>query len=163
MAIKINRPPTPEPSPRALPLPEVVRDTLSDLLMRPCSVTKSDSTNVALLGVFCDASGKPLAALGADWSFCALSAAALAMMPASTALEQAAAKELDETLQSCFFEVVNVLSRLLNGESVSHLKLTELLDASSPLLLEMEAGRSRHLEITIESYGTGKMSIYSLG
>lgn len=161
--MKVVKGPSPERTPRPVPIQEAVRDTLSDLLMKVCSVSKAEDTKVALMGVFRDAAGMPTAAVAGDWFFCAFSAAALAMVPPRTAMEQAEAGELDETLHECFYEVANVLSRLFNGESVSHLRLTELVDASSPIVADFQKGKSRHLDVLIESYGTGRIGLYTLG
>lgn len=163
--MKIVRP-TAEPSrdPRPLPIQEAVRDTLGDLLGRTCSVSKAASpTEVAFLGVFSDKNGNTVAGLGGDFAFSAFSAAALAMVPPGTAREQVEAQELDETLKECFYEVTNVLSRLFNGESVSHLKLTALVEGSDPRVRELESGASRHFDVLIDGYGHARVGLFAIG
>ncbi len=163
--MKIVRPAASSPrEPRPLPIQEAVRDTLGDLLGRTCSVSKAAApTEVAFLGVFSDKDGNAIAGLGGDFAFAAYTAAALAMVPAPTAREQVEARALDETLRECFYEVTNVLSRLFNGESVSHLKLTALIEGSDPQVAELQGGASRHLDVLIDGYGNARVGLFAIG
>ena len=163
--MKIVRPASQTPrEPRPLPIQEAVRDTLGDLLGRTCSVSKaSEPADVAFLGVFSDKDGNTIAGLGGDFAFSAFTAAALAMVPPGTAREQAEARQLDETLKECFYEVTNVLSRLFNGESVSHLKLTALVEGSDPRVTELQSGASRHFDVLIDGYGHTRVGLFAIG
>ena len=119
-----------------MPIPEDVRDFLGDLLGRPVSVTKAstrldftDDPERWVTGLYVDDHGTLIGACISDLSLAGdRRCAALAMMPAAAAEEAVDSGRLDDGLRDNFYEVANILSRLLNGPSVPHLRLTELVD-----------------------------------
>lgn len=153
---------------RRMPIPEEVRDFLGDLLGKPVSVTKasnkidfSDEDQSYVTGLYVDDHDRLIGACISDIPLAATAGAALAMMPASVAKEAADAGKLEEGLRDNFYEVVNILSRLLNGPSVPHLRLTELVDgvpADVTALIEKAKGR-RNYDVTVVGYSGGRMGL----
>ena len=89
--------------------------------------------------------------------------AALAMIPKPVAEESITAGELEEGLHENFHEVANIATALVNGPSVPHLKIRELVtgipDEVRDLMLRA-AGR-RTYEVLIPDYGEGKLALYA--
>ena len=56
-----------------------------------------------------------------------------------------------------------MLSRLFNGESVSHLKLTALVEGSDQRVVELQSGASRHFDVLIDGYGHAHVGLFALG
>lgn len=151
-----------------MPIPEEVRDFLGDLLGKPVSVSKASSkidfTEEAdgyVTGLYVDDKNHLIGACISDISLAATAGAALAMMPASVAKEAVDAGKLEEGLRDNFYEVVNILSRLLNGPSVPHLRLTELVDGvpdDVAQLIEKAKGRKNY-DVTVVGYAGGRMGL----
>lgn len=152
--------------PRPLPVLEPLRDMLGELLGRSVEVDKAPSCNVERLsyvGLYVVADETTVAGVAADLSFAAYSAAALAMVPLAGANMQVEAGQLDSTFTACFYEVANVLSRLFNGESVSHLKLSELVRASDERAKALFQGTSKAFDVYVDGYGHGRLELYATG
>ena len=152
---------------RRMPIPEDVRDFLGDLLGKPVSVTKAsqidfnDEPEQYVTGLYVDDHDRLIGAFIADIPLAATTGAALAMMPAAVAKEAADKGKLEEGLRDNFYEIVNILSRLLNGPSVPHLRLTELVDGVPGdvlQLIEKAKGRKQY-DVTVVGYAGGKMSL----
>ena len=97
----------------------------------------------------------------ADLSLAASAGAALAMMPTVVAKESVDAGELSEGLRDNFYEVANILSRLLNGPSVPHLRISELTPGVPDHVLELKgkAAGLKHYDVTIVDYAGGSMAL----
>lgn len=153
-------------APRPLPILEAIRDMLADLfgvavVVDP--VRTPPPCAVDLVGIYALADGSPAAGVGARIADAALLGAALAMVPPTTALEQAQSGQLDETLHACFYEVANVLSRLFNGESFDHLRLTELVGTSHDQAVQLtQAEMRRVFDVFVTGYGTARLEMFSL-
>lgn len=155
---------------RRMPIPEAVRDFLGDLLGKPVSVTKRPVADfdldeqVWLTGRFVDDAGVLIGACVADLSLAANAGAALAMISAQVAKEAVAAGVLADNLRENFYEVVNIVSALLNGPSVPHLRLGELVDGVPADVVELAAraaGR-KHYDVTIVGYDGGVLALIGI-
>jgi len=152
---------------RRMPIPEDVRDFLSDLLGKPVAVSKGaklpfgDDPTRFVTGVYIEDDGQLGGACIADLSLAASVGAALAMMPTVVAKESVDAGELSEGLRDNFYEVANILSRLLNGPSVPHLRISELAAGVPDHVLELsgKAAGLKHYDVTIVDYAGGSMAL----
>ena len=151
---------------RRMPIPEDIRDFLSDLLGKPVAVSKGqklsfDDPTRFVTGVYIEDDGTLGGACIADLSLAASAGAALAMMPTVVAKESVDAGELSEGLRDNFYEVANILSRLLNGPSVPHLRISELAAGVPDQVMELsgKAAGLKHYNVTIVDYAGGSMSL----
>ena len=70
------------------------------------------------------------------------------------------AKRIDGALRENVHEIVNVMSALLNGALLAHLRLSEVVDGVPADVIEL-AGRGtghKHDDVTIDGYGDGAMA-----
>ena len=151
---------------RRMPIPEDIRDFLSDLLGKPVAVSKGqklsfDDPTRFVTGIYIEDDGTLGGACIADLSLAASAGAALAMMPTVVAKESVDAGELSEGLRDNFYEVANILSRLLNGPSVPHLRISELAAGVPDQVMELsgKAAGLKHYNVTIVDYAGGSMSL----
>jgi hypothetical protein len=152
-----------------MPIPEDVRDFFGDLLGRSVSVAKRPVTDLSQLdpdekwvtGLYVSQKDALIGACVADLQLAANAGAALAMISEQVAKESVAAGELGENLRDNFYEVVNILSALLNGPSVPHLRLTELVDGipDDVVALSKRAGGNKHYDVTIVGYAGGTLAL----
>jgi hypothetical protein len=100
----------------------------------------------------------------ADLRLAANAGAALAMISEQVAKESIAAGELGENLRDNFYEVVNIVSALLNGPSVPHLRLTEMVDGIPDEVIELSkraAGNKRY-DVAIVGYQGGTLGLIGI-
>ena len=152
-----------------MPLPERLRDFLGDLFGQAVAVDKAKEFDFAdedlslYTGVFVDDTGAVAGACVADLAFVARSGAALAMIPRPVADEAISKGALEDNLRENFYEVANIATGLLNGPSVPHIKISELVegvpDAVRDLLLRA-AGR-RSYSIALGDYGNGTFALFT--
>jgi hypothetical protein len=155
---------------RRMPIPEDVRDFLGDLLGKPVSVSKKPVTDLSSIdleeekwvtGLYVNDKNALIGACLADLKLAANCGAALAMISEQVAKESIAAGELGDNLRENFYEVVNIVSAMLNGPSVPHLRLTELVDGIPDDVIELSkraAGNKRY-DITIVGYDGGTLGL----
>ena len=154
---------------RRMPIPEDVRDFLGDLLGKPVSVSKRPVADLSevepeekwLTGLFVNDKNALIGACIADLTLAANAGAALAMISEQVAKEAVTAGELGENLRDNFYEIVNIVSALLNGPSVPHLRLTEVVDGIPDEVVELSkraAGNKRY-DITIVGYEGGVLGL----
>lgn len=152
---------------RRMPIPEDVRDFLGDLLGKPVSVTKCSAIDFGeeperfVTGLYVNDKNQLIGACISDIPLAATTGAALAMMPAAVAKEAVDAGKLEEGLRDNYYEVVNILSRLLNGPSVPHLRLTEVVDGVPEDVLQLaeKAKGRKHYDVTVVGYSGGKLGL----
>lgn len=92
--------------------------------------------------------------------FVAFSGAALSMIPVGSAKDMINDKSISDTVQSNFYEVMNICSKLMMSDSSSHLRLTEVVapGEARDLIAELRsAGQCLGFDIDIPSYGRGKI------
>lgn len=154
-----------------LPIQEVVRDFLGDLLDRGIAIDRGVSQSVEpgsphMVGAYRDDTGNVVALVWADDLLAAGMGAALAMVPAASlkAVEQGAG--LDDTLVENFREVVNIMSSLLNNPRTNvHLVLESVhraTDDDVPALvwdIVRAPSNQRAFDITIDGYCSGTLGL----
>lgn len=156
---------------RRMPAPEAVRDFFGDLLGKGVSADKraeidledEDSEHVWLSGVFVEDDGTVGGACIADLPLASYAGAALAMVPKPVADESIQQGELAEGLAENFHEVANILTALLNGPSVPHLKIRDLTPGVPDDVrdLVIKAAGRRSYNLTITDYGQGTLALYA--
>lgn len=100
----------------------------------------------------------PLMLAGADKAFAYYSGAALGMVPPGPAKEAINSSEKDEDLLENYFEVMNIVTRVVNDQGGDHVRL---IPQSSVVLGELpEIVKGAGLDITVEGYGTGKLTFW---
>lgn len=155
-----------------LPVREAVADILGDLLGTQVMIERATNKlsvpgpQPITVANFSFDSGR-LAGVGlSDQRFGAYAGAALAQLPKDIA-DDAAKQGLDEDLNEFLYEVLNVVSRLLNSSSTPHVVLRDMITVpgeqmpgDTRTLVAYPAGRQDYL-ITIEGYGAGQLSLLS--
>ena len=152
---------------RRMPIPEDVRDFLADLLGKPVAVSKGQKVSLEndparfVTGVYVEDDGSLGGACIADLSLAASAGAALAMMPTVVAKESVDAGQLSEGLRDNFYEVANILSQLLNGPSVPHLRISDLTPGvpDHVMTLSTVAAGKKHYDVTIVDYAGGSITL----
>ncbi len=148
----------------------VVLSMFSDLVGKKVSGTEIEPTPIdvaeterTVRAVFVNEAG-PGAIYLVDLELAAAWAASLVMMPAGLVKECLSEKTLLPGLSDNTFEVVNVASRLVNRAGGTHYRLREQVLPGQPLpedaagLLEEHTMRT-DLQLTVEGYGSGKLTI----
>ncbi len=155
---------------RRMPIPEDVRDFLGDLLGKSVSVSKRPvapldlEDKVFVTGLYVNDKDKLIGACIADISLAANAGAALALIPDVVAKEAVAAGKLEDGVRDNFYEIANIVSALLNGPSVPHLRLTDLVDGVPDEVLELskKAAGHKHYDITIMDYQGGMLVLVGI-
>jgi hypothetical protein len=154
---------------RPMPIPEVIRDFFGDLLGKAVAVSRrspilfesvdSDSDDVFATGRYVDDAGQLVGACIADLPLAASVGAALAMISPEVAKESVTAGLLSPTLRDNYYEVLNIMSAMLNGPSVSHLKLSDLVDGVPQDVVDLVtiARGRKYYDITILGYSGGRL------
>lgn len=110
------------------------------------------------LTLFVDDVDDPLMLAGGDDAFAFLSGAALAMLPKVRAEEAIASGVDSDDLMDCYFEVMNVLTRVINDQGGDHVRL---IPQSSVVLSDLpDPVKGTGLDIEIDGYGTGRISFW---
>jgi hypothetical protein len=157
---------------RRMPIPEDVRDFLGDLLGKPVSVSKKPPADLSAVepeekwvtGLYVNDKNALIGACIAELKLAANAGAALAMISDQVAKEAVAAGELGDNLRDNFYEVVNIVSALLNGPSVPHLRLTEMVDGIPDDVVELSkrAAGNKAYDITIVGYEGGTLGLIGI-
>lgn len=155
---------------RRMPIPEDVRDFLGDLLGKSVSVTKAAVRDLGEIdldaerwftGLYVSDKNALIGACVADLRLAANTGAALAMIAEQVAKEAVTSGELPDNLRENFYEVANIVSALLNGPSVPHLRLTELVDGipEDVVALSRRASGNKRYDVTIDGYDGGTLTL----
>ncbi len=154
---------------RPIPAPKHVRDLFEELLGRPVGVEPADPLRSAemhrsLIAVYVD-DGLGLAALAAmDFPLAVYSAAALGLVPPGGARDYIEERTMSPLLAENANEICNILGSVLNHEGLPHIRLYQTYLPGQPLPGDatsrmLALGRRLDLIVTIERYGSGKLSI----
>ncbi len=145
-----------------------VGSVLEGLLRRPVQAVRSDPPQREVARVvarYVDSSGEEAAVCIAEISFAAAAGAALTLWPPAEAAECARAGYLPEVIAKNFSEVANVLAPIVHSEGrpcklsqVSELLARERLPDEEALA----AGHHRDLEVAVDQYGSGRISLITL-
>lgn len=156
---------------RRMPIPEEVGDFLGDLLGAAVSVSKApapdldDQPDAFVSAIYVEDDDRPGGVCLADLGLAASAGAALAMMPNAVVKEAMDAGALPEGLHENFYEVANIMTRLLNGPSVPHVRITELVHGVPEgvrQVLDTAVGK-KHYDVTIIGYPGGKLVLAAAG
>ena len=125
------------------------------------SIRLTDDNEVQTLNAQYRGKDKLIGACIADIELAANAGAALALIPDVVAKEAIAAGKLEDGLRENFYEVVNIVSALLNGPSVPHLRLTDLVDGVPDEVIELQARAAghKHYDVTIMDYAGGMLAL----
>ncbi|WP_420452488.1 hypothetical protein [Ilumatobacter sp.] len=156
---------------RRMPAAEAVREFLSELLAKTVEAAKVDELDLEQHGdavvssVLIDDTDAPAGLILSDLAFAAHAGASLIMLPAATALDAVEAGELTETLRENYHEVANIMTGLLNGPSVAHVRIGEHADglSSDARDVVMKAAGRRTYDVSIPGYGDGRIALYAVG
>ncbi|MGC8470675.1 MAG: response regulator [Acidimicrobiales bacterium] len=146
-----------------------VVSVLEGLLRRPVQSVRSDPPRreaARVVARYVDGSGEEAAVCIAEISFAAAAGAALTLWPPADAAECAKAGYLPEAIAKNFSEVANVLAPIVHSEGrpcklsqVNELLAHERLSDDEALV----ACHRRDLEVTVDQYGSGRISFITLG
>ncbi len=146
-----------------------VAELLESLLGRDTTATEGKAPNPgnAYCGIACyrRAEGELSAVAVSDVAFAAHAGACLALVPVGSANEMIEAAELSEGVQENAGEVFNVLGVGLTAPEGPPIRLAEMTfgsEAPAPEITKVieSASVSIDLEVTIDGYGKGLLSLY---
>ncbi len=140
---------------------------LEHLVGRSVSVVEGRRVDLerAVFVVYVDDDGRPATVCACDVDLACYAGAALSMIPGSVARESVLALTVPENLRENFAEVANILAGVFNGAGLPHVRLAGVWTRRSELpegVVDVaETGEGPDLEVSIEGYGTGHVSIRS--
>jgi hypothetical protein len=152
-----------------VPSPFDVRDLLEGLLGRDVDVRITDPFTLdagehATYAVYVDDRLRTRAVALADLPLSAYAGAAIALVPAPTAVAAIEAGALDESLAENFHEVLNVCAATLNAEGRPHVKLHAVYAPGSTPPADVVSyasvpGRRLDLAVDVARYGSGRFAV----
>lgn len=150
-----------------LPNEKGAAQVLSSALRRNTKLTAIKTPPAAEMtigGVFVDAQNRVIGGALADLSLASLASAAFALIPADAARDSIKAREIDDFMRENFSELLNIFSVLFNLERSHRVRLSATqfpADAANKDLLALAAKPAKRmdLEVDIEAYGRGRMSL----
>lgn len=156
--------------PVSLPNEDELREIIVGLLDRRTIVHRNwgefAAPSAGEVALFVDDDGELAALSWADVGFAAASAAALALVPVDkvqTALQE---NRLDDMLRDNYYEVINILSSLLNANPERHVRLTTThrIGEDVPPGVEARAAgaRAHSFNVEIDGYGSGEVHFLAL-
>lgn len=137
---------------------------LRDLLGTDVSLTEvaapapNDPEVMPHLTFFLDDENYIVMKAAGDLPFVAYAGCALAMIPAGRAEETVTTGKLEEDVDECYREVMNVLTRTVNENSGKHVRLVPGMRPTEDQLVEV--GSSIAYEVNVERYGTGRLCFW---
>lgn len=152
-----------------LPVRATVRDLLADLLGRDVQVAVAPPQTLD--------SGRPSYAATYEWDdggvaavtiwdlpLAAGAGSAIGMSPAEEVGDAVEAGALSEDLREFFHEVVNVVAKVLNSPETPHVKLRSLDAVPGEVArdvaeLVLEPGARQDLDVTVDGYGKGTLTL----
>ena len=152
-----------------LPNPKDVKDMLEGLLGRDVTVgigkpVASGQDEPTCIGVFVDDRTTMLGLCIVDLPLSGAMGGALGLMPPGGVEDMVAEKDLSKMVLDNVYEVVNILSALLNVEGAPHAKLYVLHLPGEVLPNDVAAqaaalGNRLDLDVEVAGYGKGSMSL----
>jgi hypothetical protein len=156
-----------------LPIQEALRDFFTDLLGKGAAADKAKELKVKMgegapeliVSVWEDKYGRVGALCISELMLAAIAGSALVLAPAAVLNDVEKERQLPENIADNYYEVVNILTSVLNTPNTPHLKLTQQyfhpvdeLPDDVVRIIEMP-GQRRDFDLTVEGYGSGKISI----
>lgn len=131
---------------------------LGKLLGRPVKARDSyDLVERGATGVFVDSEGKERAWIAFEVPIAGAAGAALAMIPAKVAENGSRGGRLEEMLHENYYEVINILGRVFNGDDGFHVVLKDIGYGNTPDPLQDNKTVVYDVEST--GYGKGKVAL----
>jgi hypothetical protein len=93
-----------------------------------------------------------------DLPFVAYAGCALAMIPAGRAEETVTSGNLEEDIDECYREVMNVLTRTVNENSGKHVRLVPGMRPTPDQLVAVSS--SIAYDVNVDRYGTGRLCFW---
>lgn len=156
-----------------LPAAKDVRDALEGLLGREVDVNVGDPFSGdpqvgVTYAVYVDDRLRTRAVAVADLAFSAYAGAAIGLIPAGGAEVAVEERDLAPMLQENLYEVLNVCASLLNAEGHPHVKLLDVHHVGSVPPADVVGfagvlGRRLDLDVKIDLYGPGRLSVVCVG
>lgn len=144
------------------PSPLKIARLVGTLVDKPVRVTSATASCVAgYVALYTDDAGRDAFACFIDCTLVAVLGAALALVPARVAAEEARTGRISELLLSNAYEVLNVLSAAFNEQAppCGHVRLRALRPISDVPAQVASASKRTELDVTVTSYPTGKLAI----
>lgn len=140
--------------PRPLPDPETLRTLFRELLDRPASVGKRPVTQLPdgdlVTARYCDDHDVLVAACVTDIGLAVAAGSALGLVGRAMGEEALRAGRIGGPLLDHYYEVANVVSSLLNGPKLPHLRLVEVVNGVPDDVVELTArGSQRQYAVAI--------------
>lgn len=156
-----------------IPIPETVANVMSDLLGKEVSVQQGQPVSIKpaaplTFAFFRDDEGLPATVIICDLALAAFTGAALAMVPPEEGKKALRTNKLPESIYENYREVVNIVGgTLFNSPETPHLALQDVFVTPDRLSTELkplmtEPVNGLFLDVTIEDYGDGKMTILAV-
>ena len=157
---------------RALPAPKSIGELLSGLLGKEVTVTEGEplalgSENPSTVVVYIKSDKKIGAVCICGLNLASNAGAALSLIPAEVAAENASSGRLSTEIYENFREILNIVSGLFNGTGAPHVVLSQVGMIPNPIPenlagLFSNALARLNLDVEISGYGPGKMSLLAL-
>lgn len=152
-----------------LPAAKDVKDVLAGLLGRDVEVNvgdpfAGDQREGATYAVYVDDQLRTRAVAVADLAFSAHAGAAIGLVPVGGAEVAIEERDLSPMLQENLAEVLNVCASLFNADGYPHVKLYGVHHVGEAVPTDVAGlaavtGRRIDLDVSIASYGAGKLSL----
>lgn len=156
-----------------LPTTKEIRDLLTTLLGRavvlaPTTPQVPGSHTPATVAVYVDEGLRIAATVVCDLSLSAHAAAAIGLVPVTSATAATKDGTLPSALRENLDEVLDVAASLFNAPGADHLRLYEVHHAGDPLAPHVLAhaltlGRRTDVAVDIAGYGTGALGVVLVG
>ena len=151
-----------------IPTPESLGEVLTSLVGKEvrCATVKESvaGKGVHAAGTYTREEGIGAVAIG-DVAFVSLASAALSLAPVARAEDAIRLGEIDEDLAGDAREILNVCGSVFNASDEMPCRLSDVAFEEPPYSgdvakLAGDAKKTLHLEVDIDGYGKGSLSIY---
>lgn len=152
-----------------LPTPDATGRLLTDLLGKGVTAKKVPAytpgpKDCAAIAIYAADDKVPRAICACDAALSCSAGAALTMLPAAMAAQCARTGKIPENILENLKEILNIATQLFQSPTAGHVKLQEVVIAPAKLAPEVAALLAKpaarlDLELTIQSYGPGKMAL----
>lgn len=146
--------------PPSAALTPFLRDLLgTDIILTPAEAPSPEDPAVfPHLTFFLDDENYIAMKAAGDLAFAAYAGAALAMIPVGRAEESVKAGSLEEDIDECYREVMNVLTRTVNENSGKHVRLVPGMRPTPEQLVAVSSAIA--YDVDIARYGTGRLCFW---
>ncbi len=146
-----------------------VKELIGGLLGRDVEVAASDAfllepTTAACVAIYVDERVHTAAVCVLSLELAASLGAGLALLPPKLVTDAAKLGELTDPVRDNLYEILNIMSSLLNADGAPHVKLYDLYTATETPPRDVQAlarmfGRRLDLEVEVVGYGSGRLAL----